>query len=83
MQVLEETVDSWICSLPKSNSKLQKKLEAGTIRLKEDDHYRSMVEKLKMAQDLYSTEIKDLERQIQQKGGNCTNIQLPTRNKVL
>ena len=42
-----------------------------------------MVEKLRMAQDLYATEIKELELSIQQKGGNCSHIQLPTRNKIL
>ena len=36
---------------------MQQKLEAGNLRVKEDEHYISMVEKLKFAQDLYNNEM--------------------------
>jgi hypothetical protein len=49
---LEQTIDAWVVGLP--SCKLQQRLELGTLRLKEDEHYHSMVEKLRYAQDLYS-----------------------------
>jgi len=81
MANMEQTVDNWICGLPKCS--LKDRYTNGTIRCKEDDHYKSMCEKLRHAQDLYGCEMRELEKEIQKKGGNCSNITLPTKCSIL
>lgn len=58
MEALENMIEGWISGLP--NCYLQQKLEAGTLRLKEDQLYVSMLEKLRYAQDLFAYEMREL-----------------------
>ena len=81
MANMELTVDNWICGLPKCG--LKDRYTNGTIRCKEDDHYKSMCEKLRHAQDLYGCEMRELEKEIQKKGGNCSSVTLPTKCSIL
>ena len=61
MEDLEGMVEGWIIGLPRG-SLLQRKLEAGAMRAKEDEHYLNMQGKLKYAKALFEKEVKELEQ---------------------
>lgn len=68
-------IEGWISGLPRG-SLLQRKLESGTLRMKEDELYLSMLEKLRYAQDMFSFEMRELEK-------NNPGVTLPAKSKIL
>ena len=76
MEHLEQTIEGWITGLPRGSSSLQRKLEAGTLRLKEDVLYSSMLEKLRYAQELFSQEIHSIEM-------SNPGFKLPSHSKII
>ena len=75
MEMLETMVEGWISGLP-SGSLLQRKLEAGTLRTKEDELYVSMQEKLRYSQDLFRFEMEQLQKA-------NPGLNFPAKSKIL
>ena len=73
--MLEQSIEGWITGLP-HGSALQRKLEIGTLRMKEDELYISMLEKMKYAKDLFNFEMAELKRL-------NPGINLPAQSKIL